>query len=209
MLVYLHGVFLTIAAIMLMILWVRKRQKKPISKLYFIALMAIIVIWPLGPTLGPILTFDSVESAYSFQKTDSIVDVIYGEESALVIGKQSKTSVSLELLLLRDGKWKWPFQSETSRVFSGLHDSRGTYVCLLNYKQDSYIAVGVLTENATDTIKVDDSLHSHFICLTLYERNGRTSLVHSAYIHDFPNDYSLNINGKALYATDKKFKFQE
>lgn len=189
-----HFVRLLIAVLLIAVILLINKIRPFIKKhstltIIVVACFSLSAVLHLIPFENAFVSFDTPEKAASYYSNSDIDNIIYGENTCLVLYK-SETNAR-QILTKEDNGWKLHTGFENKRSHRAF--AYGVYVHVINLKNttDQYIVI----DSEKKELNISDNLDSVF-----YRTINGT---YFAYLSSLSNDYILNIDGNELKLTDQ------
>ncbi len=154
-----------------------------------IACFSLSAVMNLIPFENVFTSFETPEEAANYYSNSDIENIIYGENTCLVLYK-SETNAR-KILTKEENGWKIHTGFENKQSHMTLIDRTTVYVINLKNSTDQYLVVSNAFKNE---LKISDNIDSVF-----YRTEKGT---YFAYLSNLSNDYILNIDGKECKLTD-------
>lgn len=165
-------------------------QKK--KNIIFIGIM-IISLWTLSmlfPVENIFITFDTPEDSYNYVNNEKVKKVVYGEETALVIGEENE----YVYLIVPKGENGWKVGRGMDFKFVSEQYIDGIIVSVYQYKDTKEFYVEVVDIDGNQCV-IKDNQTSDFKVLE-QNYNGKNTYRYYAYIENLDDSYKIEVNGK-------------
>lgn len=130
-----------------------KTKKKKIIFFMVILLISASIMSPVSVFLNnAFMDFKSPESVFNFTHTEEIVDIIYGENSCMVIYKDENNAFGQYIIPISNKKYKMPNTFEVNRVSNKLDKSCNLDVYKVSGTDDYYIIGFIFLKEEQQTI---------------------------------------------------------
>ena len=198
---------MVLTALILRSITFKLAKKNKLSKWYKLFNIAVIIIVSFGfsaaiswPIENLFVSFDSPEAAYRYLKDDSIIQVVDGKDTTLVVAEGSQIIPKADETDGNAGRWKLPVPNATT--FRYKDAGNGILVFLYHYKDTSEYYLDICTWS-TEPIQVSDSLASEFsFTEKMIPLTDQKSVECFAYIPDPPKDYWVKVNDQTIDLSD-------
>lgn len=183
----------------------RKNKLSKWYKLFNIAVVAIvffgfqiaIIKWPFENLL---VSFDSPEAAYRYLRDDSIIQVVDGKDTTLVVAEGSQIIPKADETDGNAERWKLPVPNATTFRYKDVEHN--FLVFLYHYKDTSEYYLRIQT-TTTEPVHVSDLLASEFsFTEKMIPLTDQKSVECFAYIPDPPKDYWVKVNDQTIDLSD-------
>ena len=166
-----------------------------------VLLFVIITILWTGSMLLPIenlfISFSTPEKSYSYVNSEDVKLVVYGQNSALVIGEDKE----YVYLVIPKGEKGWKIGRGIDLKFISNQYFDGLVVSIYQYKNTKEFYIEVADIAGTECI-VSDNQKSYFEILET-SVNTEKKYRYYAYIHDFNNNYILEVNNEEIVLSNQ------
>lgn len=187
-------------AIFIVRIYVKKKKQLPVKK-YNRAISICGICWLVLEASMQFISFPTLEAAITFQGQNmSETEMIYGENSALVVGIKDGTT-AFDVFGQEHGRWKM-----SNYVFSGVtecsmdcENTRDYMIVMEQHKLSGGVYIMVIDYSSTYPEKktVLDSEGTHFdtVCASSGENGNR---IYFGYMEDIPQNYEVMVNKEQL-----------
>lgn len=142
--------------------------------------------------------FDTAESAFHFNHSEEIIDIVEGDSSCMVIYKENKNTISAYYLYKSDANYKIPNVISSKRVKNTIDTNIVLNVDRVIGTNDYYINGLTLSNDNIDYISNNKNDHIKKFAIESNVNNEKTFFIYN-YIGDYEkNNYSLIINGEII-----------
>lgn len=159
-----------------------------------VVLLVIITLLWIGSMLVPIenlfVSFSTPEKSYGYINWEEVKLVVYGQESALVIGGDTE----YVYLVVPKGEKGWKIGRGMDLKFISNQYFDGIVVSIYQYKNTKEFYVEVTDVDGKEC-KVTDNQNSSFETLKT-DRDGENKYRYYTYIRDLNRNYVLKVNNK-------------
>ena len=159
-------------------------------------LFIIITLLWTGSGLVPIenlfMSFSTPEKSYSYVNGEEVKLVVYGQESALVIGEESE----FVYLVVPKGEKGWKIGRGLDLKFITTQYFDGVIVSVYQYKNTDEFYVEVMDIDGKEC-KVTDNQNSSFEILEI-DVNGNKQYHYYAYVCGLNENYVLDVNNEKI-----------
>lgn len=170
-------------------MWNKKRNR-------LIVVVIITLLWT-GSMLVPIenlfVSFSTPEKAYSYVNREKVKLVVYGQESALVVGGEDAEYV---YLVIPKGEKEWKVGRGMDLKFISNQFRDGIVVSIYQYKNTNEFYVEI-TEIDGKECEVSDNQNSYFEILETSVNSEKTYRYYT-YVHDLNENYVLQVNNEEI-----------
>lgn len=152
--------------------------------LFIVAFVLVTTVSNLIPVENAFITFSSPEEAYNYFDSADVEIVVEGEKSALIIADGNIHKIVPKSA----GGWKIGMGLDSKKEKEKIYN--GYWIFVFNYKKtdEKYIMVSSSDKKIID---ITDSVGSVFY-------NSDDSRYSYAYIKDYDNTYTVNVNGEGI-----------
>lgn len=187
-------------AIFIIRIYVKKKKQLPVKK-YNRAIIICGICWFVLESSMQLISFPTLESAITFQGQNmSETEMIYGENSALVVGIKDGTT-AFDVFGQERGRWKM-----SNYVFSGVtecsmdcENTRDYMIVMERHKLSGGVYIMVIDYSSTyqeeKTILDSEGTHFDSICASSSENGNR---MYFGYMEDVPKSYEVMVNKEKL-----------
>lgn len=168
-----------------------KRIKAMIAAYLSCSVLCFTILWFI-PFENSFLSFSTVQEAYSYYSNDDIEVMIEGQDTCLIVTKNKK---SRQMLIFQKQENEWKIKNGFNVTISSLNSPDKTFFYLLydaDYK-DRYIKI-------SDAFNSELDISDNFG--TVFQKDSKNN--YYAYIADYSDNYSVNINGKEVILQNQK-----
>ena len=191
---------LVVIGIFIIRIYVKKKKQLPVKK-YNRAIIICGICWFVLESSMQLISFPTLESAIAFQGQNmSETEMIYGENSALVVGIKDGTT-AFDVFGQERGRWKM-----SNYVFSGVtecsmdcENTRDYMIVMERHKLSGGVYIMVIDYSSTyqeeKTILDSEGTHFDSICASSSENGNR---MYFGYMEDVPKSYEVMVNKEEL-----------
>lgn len=171
----------------------RERMNQKRNKMFLIVI--ITLLWTssaLVPIENLFISFSTPEKSYGYVNWEEVKVVVYGQESALVIG----TDEDYVYLIVPKGKKGWKIGRGIDLKLVSNQYFDGIVVDIYQYKDTAEFYIEVKDIDG-EKCEVHDNRNSYF---TIFETdvNEGNQYYYYAYVHGLNENYILNVNDREL-----------
>ncbi len=171
------------------------KHKHKWSIVSFVISIVLTTILALTPIEKSLITFSSLEAAYNYNHSGSIELIVEGEMTDFVVGTKDDTYIYAVIPKVTDG-WKIGIGSDVKKFAKAIND--GITINVYRYKNTSDYFITVLDTKGGATA-ITDKYNSEFkISENFNSTLNKTFYTYYAYINNFDEQYSVNVNGKTI-----------
>lgn len=184
-------------AIFFLVLWICKKKGTPVTKrvrwVIAIITLVFITIFGLIPMENFFVTFPSPQAAFNYSCVGEIMDVVDGNDSCMVIYKESKQTFITTFFLKEGMGYKLGTHFSFETVYAENHDGLVVEVYMVKNTEDYYVSLfGSLK---SDRIDIADSANSNFVTHSeVILDTGYRSIKSHAFVEGIDDGYSIQIN---------------
>lgn len=198
---------MVLTALILRSITFKLARKNKLSKWYKLFNIAAIIIVPFGfsaaiswPIENLFVSFDSPEAAYRYLRDDSIIQVVDGKDTTLVVAEGSQIIPKADETDGNAERWKLPVPNATTFRYKDVEHN--FLVFLYRYKDTSEYYLRIQT-TTTEPVHVSDLLASEFsFTEKMIPLTDQKSVECFAYIPDPPKDYWVKVNDQIIDLSD-------
>ena len=159
-------------------------------------LFVIITMLWIGSMLLPIenlfISFSTPEKSYSYVNSEDVKLVVYGQDSALVIGED--TEYVYLVIPKEENGWKIGRGIDLKFILNQYFD--GIVISIYQYKNTKEFYIEVADTDGRECI-VNDNQNSYFEILET-SVDAENKYRYYAYVHDLNNNYILKVNNEEI-----------
>lgn len=176
----------------------KTKFKRIVSSMLIMVLITSVMTFFTVSIENLLCRFDTAESAFHFNHSEEIIDIVEGDASCMVIYKKNKNTISAYYLYKSDTNYKIPNVISSKRVKNTLDSNIVFNVDRVVGTNDYYINGLTLLDENIDYISNDKNDHIKKFAIESNVNNEKTFFIYN-YIGDYEkNNYSLIINGEII-----------
>lgn len=160
--------------------------------------LLVILVLSIVPVENKIIIFDSPEKVFYYTCVGEIEDIIYGDQSCMVI-YSTQNSYSYKIIPRTEKGYQIGNVFSNRRVYRGLNQGNSADILQLQGTDDYYLWATFLSLNSD--ITVSDSIHSSFQYIE--NRGNMNAFVTYGFIDDLPDHYSLYLDDKEIFKVER------
>ena len=160
-------------------------KKQSVLAIIVIACFGLSAVLHLLPFESAFISFDTPEKAANYYSNSDIDNIIYGDNSCLVLYSNGNTK--RQILTKDDNGWKIHSGFEIKESHMTLVNRTSVYIISLENSTDRYIVISDFSEKK---LTVSDNINSVFYS----DSDGN----YFAYLSNFSDDYTVNVNGETV-----------
>lgn len=155
------------------------------------------------PLENLIINFKSPESVFNYTRTGKIDDIVYGEESCMVIYSKGNNTGGHFIIPKTEKGYKIPSYFSIKKV-SDKFDRDGDFDIYNVKKTNDYYVFGTMLSKDNEIIILDSNNNEvRKIVIEMGSSDVKTVLLYT-FIEDFTNEYYILVNGDKIEVSDKQ-----
>ena len=189
---------LLILLIIVLVLIIRKskfKQNKALLIMASVFCIILVTVFSMFPIENLFINYKSPESVFGYAKTGTIYEIIYGNDSSLVIYREANGSYSHYIVPKTTKGYKIPNYFTESKIIHNFNDDGVFEVYNVKGTEDYYIFGSVNFNGNSDSVSVFDSSNEKIKCPITRIKNTNFVFI---FLPTFSDDYYLMINGEQV-----------
>ena len=179
----------------------RTKKQRIVLSIVFFFVLVFIASSASRSILNHFVDFDSPESVYSFSHSGEIIDVVYGDDSCMIIYSKGKNKSGQYYIPKSEKGYKLPTGFITKRV-SNFFTEDGSFNIYHVLKTNDYYIIGmVVSREVPTTIINNDNQEVKHVIADIEGSELKTIILYD-YIDEPIDDYYLMIDDRIIYAED-------
>ncbi len=198
------GIVVLLLSLIISFLIIKKivKAKNKFIRIVFSVLIFLVITAVMSSlfvsSVNFICKFDTAESAFRFNHSEEIVDIVDGKSSCMVIYKKNKNTMSVYYLYKSDANYKIPHSFSSRTVKNILNTNIGLSVDRVIQTGDHYIHGLAILNESNDYISNNKNDSFGKFILVSNMNNVKTIFIYD-YIDNYEtDDYYLIINDEKI-----------
>lgn len=178
------------------IIWMKKYKlikKKVIVIVTVLIFMIVTTLSYFAPVENLFVSFSSPQEVFQYSTIGTILDVVEGNDSAMIMYKNS--AISQTFIPRNEKGWKIGTSISQEQVVSTLVSPY--YICIYHVKNTNDFYVIVDEAYAEKKRQVEDNKNSYFQCIENKTLNSYHYKYYS-YVENIDSSYRIRINGEDI-----------
>lgn len=177
------------------------RRKKAFSLIFAILSIITISISALFPVENLFITFDSPEEVFYYTCIGEVKDVIYGEQSCMIVYSTQNNTYSYAIIPKTEEGYKISSILSNMKLVKILKQGNSAEILSLKGTTDYYLWATFISENSD--IIISDSINSSFKSIANTEKNINTFISYG-FIDELDSNYRLFLDNEEIFNLKKR-----